>query len=129
VQHTEEAREIGTDVLSIEGEFFDGIRGSLEQRGVTGALVLPHEGAQGFWDRKRDQEMVSRKLALELFIEPLLSLGVLAGGAMAIAAGAIELTRLSAAVALVKCYTAGLGPTSRDGVNDFAMGPGREWPR
>ena len=35
VQNTEEAWEIGTDVLSIEGEFFDGLRGRLEQSRVT----------------------------------------------------------------------------------------------
>ena len=35
VQDTEEAGEIGPDVLLIEGEFFDGIRGRLEQSGVS----------------------------------------------------------------------------------------------
>ena len=35
VQDAEEAREIGTDVLLIEGEFFDGVRGGLEQSGVS----------------------------------------------------------------------------------------------
>ncbi len=39
VQDAEEAGEIGADMLSIEGEFFDGIGGSLEQSGVSQALV------------------------------------------------------------------------------------------
>ena len=74
VQDAEESGEIGPDVLLIEGEFFDGIGGSLEQSRVSQALVLPHEGAQRFWDRKGNQEMVSRELALDLFLQPLLGL-------------------------------------------------------
>ena len=82
VQDTEEAGEIGADVILIEGEFFDGVRGSLEQSAVSHALVLSHEVAQRFWDRKRNEEMVARELALELFFKPLLSLMVLASWAV-----------------------------------------------
>ena len=64
---------------------------------------------------------MTRELACDLFVQPLLSLGVLAGGAMTIAAGAIELARLSAAIALVKRHTAGLRTTSHDGIDDFAV--------
>jgi hypothetical protein len=126
VQDPEEAGEIGTDVLLIEGEFFDGVGGSLEQSGVSQALVLSHEVAQRFWDRKRNQERVSWELALDLFFEPLLGFMVLAGGAMAIAAGAIELARLSAAVTLVKRHPAGLRTTGDDGIDDFAVSAGHD---
>ena len=50
VQNAEEAGEIATDVLLIEGEFFDGIGRSLEQSGVSDALVLSYKRAQRFWD-------------------------------------------------------------------------------
>jgi hypothetical protein len=121
VEHAEEAREIGTDVLLIEGKFFNRIRGRLEQSGVTGALVLAHERTQLLWDGKRDEEVVTRQLALDLFSQPLLGLIVLAGGAVAIAAGAKELARLSAALALVERHPTGLGTTRRDGIDDFAV--------
>ena len=121
VQDTEEAGEIGTDVILIEGEFFDGVRGGLEQSGVSQALVLPDEVAQGFWDRKGNKEMVAGELALDLFLQPLLSLMVLASRAMAIATGAIELVRLGAAFALVKRNPAGLGTTVHDGIDGFAV--------
>src|SRR3970282_1607548 len=124
VQDAEESGEIGPDVLLIEGEFFDGIGGSLEQSGVSQALVLPHEGAQRFWDRKGNQEMVSRELALDLFLQPLLGFIVLTGGAVTIAAGAIELARLSAAVALVKRHPASLRTKSHDGIDDFTVSLG-----
>jgi hypothetical protein len=121
VQDAEEAGEIGADVLWIEGEFFDRIRRRLEQSGVTDTLVLPHQDAQRFWDRKRDQEMMTRELALDLFFEPLLGFIVLAGGAMAIATGAIELRKLGAAIALVERYAASFGTAGHDGIDDFAV--------
>lgn len=121
VQNTEEAWNIGTDVILIEGQFFDGVRGSLEQGGVSHALVLSHEGAQRFWDRKRNKEMVAGELAPDLFLQPLLSFMVLASWAMAIAAGAIELVGLGAGFALVERNTAGFGTTGHDGIDDFAV--------
>jgi hypothetical protein len=81
---------------------------------------LSHEVAQRLWDRKGYQEMVAGELALDLFLQPLLSFMVLTGGALTIAAGAIELARLSAAVALVKRHPAGLRTTSHDGSDDFS---------
>ena len=121
MQDTEEAGDICTDVILIEGQFFDGVRGCLEQSGVSHALVLPHEVAQRFWDRKGNQEMVAGELAPDLFFKPLLSLMVLASWAMAIAAGAIELVGLGAGFALVKCNAAGFGTTGHDGIDDFAV--------
>ena len=124
VENTEEAWEIGTDVFSIEGKFFDGLGGRLEQSRVTQALVLAHERTQLFWDCERDEEVVTRELALDLGLEPLLGLIVLAGGTVAIATGAKELARLSAAGALVERYPAALGATLRDGIDDFAVSLG-----
>ena len=124
VQDAEEAWEIGTEVFSIKGKFFDRIRRRLEQSGVTGALVLAHERTQLFWDGKRDEEVVTRQLALDLFSQPLLGLIVLAGGTVAIAAGAKELARLSAALTLVERDTAGLRTTGREGIDDVAVSLG-----
>ena len=121
VQDAEEAGEIGADVLSIQGEFFDGVRRRLEQRGVSHALVLSHEGAQFFWDRKGNQEMMSWELALDLFLQPLLGFMVLTGGAMTIATGAVELAWLGAVVALVERRPAGLRTTGHEGIDDFAV--------
>ena len=68
--------------------------------------------------------MVAGELALDLFLQPLLGFVVLTGGAVTIAAGAIELARLSAAVALVERHPAGLRTTSYDGIDDFAVSLG-----
>ena len=124
VQHTEEAWEIGTDVFGISGELLDRRRRRLEQSRVTEAVVLADEGTQLFRNGKRDQEVMAWELALNLGLEPLLGFVVLAGGAMAIAAGDKELLRFGTTLALIESDAASLSTTRRDGVNDFAMGPG-----
>jgi hypothetical protein len=111
-------------VLWICGEFFDRIGGSFEQSGITDTLVLPDERAQLFWDGEGNEEVMTWELALELFLEPPLSFVVLAGGAMAIAAGAKELARLGATLALVERDAASFRTTGRDGIDDFAMSLG-----
>jgi hypothetical protein len=121
VQHAKEARQIGADVMPIEGESFHGIGRGFEQGRVSGALVFAHEGAQFFWHREGKEEMMGWELALKLFFEPLLSLMVLASGAMAIATGAIELMGCAAAFALVKGYAAGFGTTTDDRIDGFAV--------
>ena len=121
VKHTEEAGNICADEVLIEGEFFDGVRGGLEQGGVSHALVLSDEGAQFFWHRKRNEEMMAGELALELFLKPLLSLMVLASRAMAIATGAIELVGLVAFFALVVGNATEFSATGGDRINGFAV--------
>ena len=86
--------------------------------------MLAHEGSQLFRDRERDQKMMTRELALDLSLEPLLSFVVLAGGTVAITTGNKELLRLGTAIASVKSHPASLGATGHDGIDDFAMGPG-----
>ena len=102
VQDAKEARQICADVALIESKFFDGVRGGLEQGGVSHALVLSHEVAQRFWDRKRNEEMVAGELAVDLFLQPLTGLMVLASRAVAIATGAIDLVGGVAFFALVE---------------------------
>jgi hypothetical protein len=77
-----------------------------------------------FGDGKGDQEVMARELALDAGLEPLLSFGVLAGGAVAITAGNKELLWLSTAFTLVERDAAGLSPTRYDRIDDFAMGGG-----
>jgi hypothetical protein len=64
------------------------------------------------------------ELALDLFFEPALGLIVLAGGTVAVTAGAKELARLGTAVALVERYAAGFGTTGYDGIDDFTVSLG-----
>lgn len=121
MQDAKEARQICADVMFIEGKFFDGLGGGLEQSRVSHALVFSDEAAQFFWDREGEQEMVSGELALELFLKPLSSLMVLASRAMAIATGAIEFMGPTAGFALVEGQAAGFGTAADDGIDDLAV--------
>ena len=102
VKDTKEARQIGAYVMLIEGEFSHRFGRGFKQSRVSGALVFAHKATESFWHREGKEEMMGWELALKLFIEPLLSLMVLASGAMAIATGAIELVGLTAIFALVE---------------------------
>ena len=126
VEHAEEAWEIGTDVFGISDELVDRRRGRLKQSRVPEALVLANEGTQLFGDCKGDQEMMPWQLALDLSLEPLLRFTVLAGGTVTIAAGGKELLRLRTALALIERNPAGLGTTSDDSIEDFAMSAGHD---
>lgn len=64
---------------------------------------------------------MTRELACNLGLEPLLSFTVLAGGAMAVSAGAKELLRFGAAIALVEGDAASFRAASDDGIDDFAV--------
>ena len=84
-------------------------------------LVFAHKATQAFWHREGEKEMVGGELALDLFFEPLSSLMLLASRAVAIATGAIELMRPSAAFALVKGQAAGFGTAADDGIDGFEV--------
>src|SRR5215471_9564279 len=103
VKDAEETRQVGADVMSIGGEFFNRFRGGLKQGRVSGALVFSDEGAQLFWDCKSNEKMVRGEVALEVFLRPLSSFVLLTGQAVTITAGAIELVGLAALIALIKC--------------------------
>jgi hypothetical protein len=121
VEDTEESGEITADVFFIQGEFFDGLGGGLEQGRVSDPLVFANEAAQFFRDRKGKQEVMTGKLPLDLFFQPLSGLMVLTSGAMAISTGAIDPMELATFFALVDCEAADFGVTADDGIDDFAV--------
>jgi len=121
VKHSKEARQISTDVMVIGGKFFDGVRGGLKQGGVSHTLVLSDEVAQWFWNRKGNEEMGTGELAVDLFLQPLSSLMVLASRAMAISTGAVELVGDAARFALVERNAAHFGAAGDDGIDGFEV--------
>jgi hypothetical protein len=122
VKDTEEARQIGADVLSIRGKLFHGLGGSLKQGRVSPSLILSDKGAQLFRDRKRDQEVRTGELALKVFFKPLTGLMVLASRAVAIATGAIDLMRIATGLALIQRQATGFGAAVDDGIDGFEVG-------
>jgi hypothetical protein len=121
VKDPEESWKISTDVILIQGEFFDSLGGGLEQGRVSDPLVLSDEAAQILRDRKGEQEMVTGELPFDLFFEPLSGLMILTGGAMAIATGAIDPMELATFFALIDSHSIGLRAAGDDGIDDFAV--------
>ena len=88
---------------------------------MRGALVAADEGVELLGDGEGDEEMVSWHLPLHLFIEPLMSLLVLTGGAVAVSAGAEEEMAFAAVLTLIESGSEGLGSTVDDGTDDLEV--------
>ena len=88
MEHAEKARDVATNESFVCNERFDcGGRG-FEQGLVADVLVASDEGSQGFGHGEGDHEVVGGELIFEFLSQPLPGLVTLAGGAMAIPAGA-----------------------------------------
>jgi len=86
VEDTEEAWEIGSDVLGIGSQDGHSLGRGCEQGIVRGALVAADEGVELLGYGEGDQEMMPWHLPLHLFMEPVVGLVVLTGGAVAVSA-------------------------------------------
>lgn len=73
----------------------------LEQCLVAQLLVAAQKRAQGLGDGEGKHEVVAWQLAMQLSLEPLLGLAVLAAGAMTVAAGGRDEMVMAAVLALV----------------------------
>ncbi len=77
------------------------------------------EGVELWGESEGDEEVVPWQLPLHLCSYPHMSFVVLAGGAVAIAAGTEEEMDLTAALALIEGGSTSLSTTVDDGVDDF----------
>jgi len=121
VEDTEEAWEISSDVLGISSQGDHGLGRGCEQGIVRGALVAADEGVELLGDGEGDEEMVSWHLPLHLFMEPLMSLLVLTGGAVTVSAGAEEEMGFTTLLTLIESGSEGLGSTVDDGTDDLEV--------
>jgi len=121
VEDTEETWEICSDVLGISSQGGHSLGRGCEHGIVRGALVAADEGVELLGEGEGDQEMVSWHLPLHLFMEPLMSLLVLTGGAVAVSAGAEEEMGFSTLLTLIEGGSKGLGSTVDDGTDDLEV--------
>ena len=109
MQDPEEARQITAHEFGIENELFHSFGRSGKQGSVSCPLIAPDEPANLLGHRERDHEVMSRHTSIKLFFEPLPCLVVLAGRAVAIAAGDDESRGLPARFALEEGRSRGWG--------------------
>ena len=97
----QESWKITANEFIIWSQLFDGLGRGLEQSGVRRSLIFTDKAAKLFGDGKGNHEMVTGKLMLHPFVQPLLDFMILTSGAMAIAAGTINQMGLAAFLTLV----------------------------
>jgi hypothetical protein len=88
---------------------------------VRGTLVAADEGVELLGSGEGDQEVMPWHLPLHLFMEPLMSLVILTGGAVAVSAGAEEEMGFAASVALIEGGPEGLSFAVDDGTDDLEV--------
>jgi len=119
VKDAPEAWEIGSDVPGIGSQGGHGLGRGCEHGTVSGALVAADEGVELLWSGEGDQEVGPWHLPLHLIMEPLMGLVVLAGGAVAVSAGAEVEVGLPTTLTLIEGGSQGLGSTVDDGADDL----------
>jgi len=124
VQDPEEARQIAAHELGILNQLFHGCGGSGKQGSVRRPLVAPDKPANLLGHGERDHEVVPRHTPIKLFFEPLPSLVVLTGRAVAIAARAMNRVAFSARFALEEGRSRGRGAAVDNRGYRLTMFPG-----
>jgi hypothetical protein len=112
---------IGADMPVIASELLDRFGRGPEEGCVGQPLVAADEAAQWLRDGKGDHEMMTGKLTADPGFEPFSGLMVLTGGAVAIAAGAIDDVGMPAVLTCIASKPGILGAAHEDGVHGFAV--------
>jgi hypothetical protein len=121
MEHSKEAGQIAPDMLVIGSELFDGFGRGFEKSRVDEPLVSSDKTAQAFGNREGEHEVMAGKLPVDLAFEPISGLAVLTGGAMAIAAGAINEVAMSTLLTLIEGDPGLLGAALENGIHGFAV--------
>ena len=101
MKHAEEAGLVGVEEARIAHQRLDGLGGGLEQCIIAELLMAAQKRAQGLGDGESEHKVMAWQLAMQLSLEPLLGLAVLAAGAMTVAAGGRDEMVMAAVLALV----------------------------
>lgn len=68
MEHTGESRQIGADMLGIEGQFFKSARGCLEESLIGHPLIGAAEESQSFRQGEGEHEIVARQTSVQLVV-------------------------------------------------------------
>ena len=121
VQDTGKTGQSCADEALILGEQFQGVGRGFEHGLVTNLWMGADDRAKGLRDGEGDQEVRTRELLIELFVQPRLGFMVLTLGTMSIATGVRDAVAMSTAVALIEAVSVCSRTTLADGRDDFAV--------
>jgi hypothetical protein len=121
MENTGKAGQVGAYKALISGQFFEGLRGGLEQALVSEPGMRAAKGSQGLGDGEGDEEIGTWHLLVELVLEPELGVVMLTLRTVPITTGMIDAMRLATAWAGIEAVAIGTGSTGTDGPNGFEM--------
>ena len=124
VQDAGKTGEGGADEALVCGEPCEGRGGRLEQGVVRAALMGAEKGTQGRGDGKGKEEVRPRELLVQVVLEPLLGLRLLALGTVAVATGMMDAVLRATTWALREARAVMAAAAVLDGTDDLAVGGG-----
>ena len=114
VEHADQA-QLSADETRVAGQALSGLRRGLEKQVVGEFLVASREVPQPAGQREGEEKVGHRQKQVLLRGQPFLRVTVLTPGAVAVAAGMVQIARLAAVGALVDLPTQGGCATLLDG--------------
>ena len=121
MQHPSEPREVRPDETCVFGEPFEGFSRGVEHGVIRAALVRADKGTQGLRDGEGEEEVRSRELLVQVVLEPLVGLMLLALGTVAVATGMLDAVVLATALALIEARSVMSAAAVLDGADDLAV--------
>ena len=125
VQDTGETREVGANETLVLGEALEGERRGVEHSVVREALMRAAEGSERLRDRKGEEEVRPWELLVQVVLEPLVGLMLLALGTVAIATGMIDAVLPSTVLALREAVPIMPALARLDSADDLAVCEGQ----
>ncbi len=125
VEDAGETRKVGPDEALVLGQPLEGRCRRLKQGVVREALMRADEGSERLRDRKGEEEVRPRELLVQVVLEPLLGLMLLALGTVAVATGMIDAVLLATTLALIEAMAIMPALALLDGADDLAVCEGQ----
>jgi hypothetical protein len=105
MQDTEKTREVCPDEPRVLGEPFEGFGRGFEQGVVRDTLMRADKGTQGLGDGEGEEEVRPRELCVQVVLEPLLGVMLLARRTVPVATGMMDVVFFPTALALREAVT------------------------
>src|SRR5262245_52293475 len=121
MQDPGEPQEIGADEALIFGKLLKSPGRGLKQGLVRGALMRADEGMQGVRDREGEEEVWPWELLVQVVLEPLLGLMLLALGTVPVATGMLDAMVSATGWALIEAVAVCTAAALLNGADDLAV--------
>ena len=127
MQDTGETWQIGADLATIPGQFFDGPGSCIGQGLVGQALIAATKWPDLLRHGEGEHEILSWQPADQLVFQPVPALTVLTSRTVAVTAGSVDAVGRTTALATIECDAEVAGAAVDDGVDNLFVLVGQVW--